>query len=385
MRSVPRTRSVSMVYRAVPLLLLVAGLLTGCVEAVPQDAIDAVESVDRDLMQLRAAELSPDDYSRFAHQWVSLKARVEAEEDSIRWPWESNDLEAALRILHREGIQTVARVTEQRTALQQAAQEQLKLVEDRARLIALQVTSIDGRLVLGQKPVESDLLIKQARTLLEQGQFQQSLSVSRRAEQDLTAQTALLNNELGRYASRTHIAQWQQMAKHTVDWSRSHHTTAIVVNKADRTLSLFKNGQKVLAFPVRLGFNGMREKRFQGDGATPEGQYRVTEKRGQGRTQFYRALVLDYPNAEDRRRFVADRKSGQIPRTRSIGGQIEIHGVENELMAQTLGCVMLSNEQMALLFNRVERGTPVTIVGALHERNAVASALATLGARSEQT
>ncbi len=366
-------------------LLTVAGLLTGCIEAVPQEAVDAVESVDRDLMQLRAVEFSPDDYSRFAHQWMSLKARVEAEEDSIRWPWESNDLEAALRRLHQQGVETVARITEQRTSLLHKAQDQLRLVEERARLITLEVAAIDGRLVLGQKHVESDLLIKQARTLFEQGQYQQSLSASLRAEQDLSAQAALLNSELGRYASPTHIAQWQQMAKQTMDWSRLHRSTAILVSKADRTLTLYRNGHKVLTFPVRLGFNGIREKRFQGDGATPEGHYRVTEKRGQGRTQFYRALVLDYPNAEDRRRFMADRKSGQIPRTRTIGGQIEIHGVENELMAQTLGCVMLSNEQMARLYGRVERGTPVTIVGALHEHNSVASALATLGARSEQT
>jgi murein L,D-transpeptidase YafK len=173
------------------------------------------------------------------------------------------------------------------------------------------------------------------------------------------------------------------MAKETIAWSRRHHASAIVVSKADRVLTLYKNGQKVLSYPVRLGFNGIREKRYQGDGATPEGRYLIAGKRGQGQTQFYRALLLDYPNEEDRRRFQSARKTGLIPASKGIGGQIEIHGVENELAAQTLGCVMLENAHMVFLYDRVEKGTPVTIVGALQEQNSVAQALASLGQRND--
>lgn len=360
-------------------------LMIGCGETVPHDLVDAVESVDRDLMQAHAAEFSPSDYSRFAHQWMTLKARVEAEEDAIRWPWEESDLETALRLLHQEGRQTVARVTAQRNTLRRSAEEHLSSIEERARFITQQVSAIDSRFVLGQKPVESDLLIKQARTFLEEGKFGQSLLASEEAEKSLSAQKILLGRELGRYADRTRIGEWQQMAKQTIEWSRRHRGTAIVVNKADRSLTLYRNGKKMHSYPVRLGFNGIGEKRYQGDGATPEGQYRVSDKRGQGQTQFYRALVLNYPNADDRRRFLSDRKAGRIPRSRAIGGQIEIHGSESDLMALTLGCVMLDNEQMASLYNRVDQGTPVTIVGALDERNSVAMTLAHLGMGSDET
>lgn len=366
-------------------LLALTGTLAGCVEAVPQEVIDAVESIDRNLMQLRAAEIAPNDYSSFAHQWVTLKARVEAEDDLIRWPWESNDLELALRRLQEEGSQTVARLTEQQATLRRSAERQLARVEDQAKLITVQVSAIDSRLVLGAKPVETDILMKQARAFYEQGHYGHSLEASDRAARNLATQAAMLSRELGRYASPERIVQWQQMAKDTVEWSRTHRAPAIVVSKAERTLTLYRNGQKVLSYPVRLGFNGIREKRYQGDGATPEGRYRITSKRGQGQTQFYRALVLDYPNQEDRRRFVRERKTGHIPALRGIGGQIEIHGVENELMAQTLGCVMLDNPHMALLFDRVDKGTPVTIVGALNEQNSVALALAHLTVRRDET
>ncbi len=360
-------------------------LLTGCVEAVPQEIVDAVESIDRDLMQLRAAEISPAEYTSFAHQWMSLRSRVEAEEDTIRWPWESNDLEQALRQLQVEGSQTVARVTERQASLRHAAEQELADVESQSRTLAMQVSLIDSRLVLGQVPIETDILVKQARAYFDQEHYDQSLEASRKAVGSLSTQTALLSRELGRYANPRRITQWQGMVRDTIAWSRQHHAAAIVVSKADRLLTLYRNGQKVLSYPVRLGFNGIREKRYQGDGATPEGRYHVTSKRGQGQTQFYRALVLDYPNADDRRRFMSERKSGRIPPTKGIGGQIEIHGVENELMAQTLGCVMLDNPQMAALFERVDKGTPVTIVGALHEHNSVALTLAQLGGRNEET
>jgi lipoprotein-anchoring transpeptidase ErfK/SrfK len=365
--------------------LTLTGALVGCTEAVPSEIVEAVESIDRDLMQLRAAEFAPDDYSKFAHQWMTLRARVEAEEDTIRWPWESNELEQALRHLQAEGTMTVARLTEQQGTLRRSAERQLEYVEDRAKLISTEVNAIDSRLVLGEKPIEIDLLIKQARAFYEQGHYGQSLDASERASHNLATQAALLNRELGRYASPDRIGQWQRMAKETVAWSKRNHAAAIVISKAERSLVLYRNGQKVLSYPVRLGFNGIKEKRYQGDGATPEGRYRVTSKRGQGQTQFYRALLLDYPNEEDRRRFKLEKKSGHIPASRGIGGQIEIHGVENELMAQTLGCVMLDNPQMAALFDRVDRGTPVTIVGALHEQNSVALALANLTTRREET
>lgn len=365
--------------------IALVGALSGCVEAVPQDVIDAVENIDRDLMELRAAEFSPNDYSKFAHQWMALKTRVQVDEDLIHWPWEPNDLEIALRRLQEEGAHTVARLTEKRESLRRSAENKIARVEDRFRIMTLQVSAIDSRLVLGQKPVETDLLMKQAHAFYEQGQYDRALDASERAAQNLATQAAVLNQELGRYANRDRITRWQQIAKETITWSRTHQTSAIVISKADRELTLYRSGKKVLSYPVRLGFNGIREKRYQGDGATPEGRYRISSKRGQGQTQFYRALVLDYPNGDDRRQYQLGRKTGQIPAIRAIGGQIEIHGVENELMAQTLGCLMLENPHMALLYDRVEKGTPVTIVGALHEQNSVALTLAILGVQREET
>jgi L,D-peptidoglycan transpeptidase YkuD (ErfK/YbiS/YcfS/YnhG family) len=353
-------------------------LLAGCVPAVPPDLIAEIEALDQDLVAMRAPESAPEDYSRFARQWVSLKARVQTDDDLIRWPWESNDLENELRQLHGEGWSTVSRLNRRQTAQRQQAESALSRLEARFLSITSHVDSIEGRITLGGKPVNTDLLLKQARSYFDQKDYERAIHTAEQAGHALAAQSRVLTQELGRYADSQQITSWQTIAKQTVDWSRLHQSTAIVVSKAERELTLYKNGRKVLSYPVRLGFNGIRAKRYQGDGATPEGRYRVTDLRGAGQTQFYRALVLDYPNAEDRWRFRLAQKSGTIAPASRIGGQIEIHGRENELMAQTLGCIMLDNADMAALFAQVSTGTPVTIVGALTRENAVAIALAQL-------
>jgi L,D-peptidoglycan transpeptidase YkuD (ErfK/YbiS/YcfS/YnhG family) len=358
--------------------------LTGCVQAVPPDLLVALEAIDQDLIALRAPEVAPEEYSRFVRQWISLKARVQLDDDLIRWPWESSDLENELRRLYTMGEHTVSQLHERQASQHRTAQAKVARLEEQLRTITSRVESIDGRILLGEKVVQTDLLVKQARSYFEQKDFQRAMQAAEKADHALKAQASLLSQELGRYADESRIVYWQTLAKQTISWSRIHQSTAIVVSKADRELTLYKSGRKVLSYPVRLGFNGMLEKQFQGDGATPEGRYRVTDKRGQGQTQFYRALTLDYPNAEDHRRFQFAKRAGRISPTKGIGGQIEIHGADNELLARTLGCIMLDNTNMAVLYEGVSVGTPVTIVGALTRENAVALALSELTQRRDE-
>jgi L,D-peptidoglycan transpeptidase YkuD (ErfK/YbiS/YcfS/YnhG family) len=358
--------------------------LTGCVQAVPPDLLVALEAIDQDLISLRAPEAAPEEYGQFVRQWISLKSRVQLDDDLIMWPWESSDLENDLRQLYIMGERTVSQLHQRQTSQHRAAQATVVRLEQQLHAITSRVESIDGRILLGEKVVQTDLLVKQARSFFEQKDFQRSMQAAEKADHALKAQALLLSRELGRYADESRIAYWQALAKQAIDWSRIHQSTAIVVSKADRELTLYKGGRKVLSYSVRLGFNGMLEKQFQGDGATPEGRYRVTDKRGQGQTQFYRALALDYPNAEDRRRFELAKRSGKIGPAKGIGGQIEIHGADNERLAQTLGCIMLDNSNMAVLYEGVSVGTPVTIVGALTRENAVALALSELAQRREE-
>ncbi|HJR78205.1 MAG TPA: L,D-transpeptidase [Nitrospiraceae bacterium] len=367
------------------MLLCLSAALTGCIETVPDELVDAVEAVDRDLVGMRAGDIAPEDYSQFVQHWIALKAQVQSEENLVRWPWEENGLESALEELHEEGTRLVASVKERQQNQRLTAEAKLSRIEQRMRFMTASVGSIGSRLVPGEQHVETELWIKQARALLEDGQFERSIQASDRASKILLAQATTLNHELSRYADEEVITAWKDAARRTVEWSQAHRAQAIVISKADRLLILYKNGRKILTYPIQLGSRGIRAKRHYGDGATPEGEYRIVRKRGPRHTPFHRSMVLDYPNADDKRRFEAAQKAGEISASQTMSGSIEIHGIAQGITDQPFGSIVLDNRHIADLFQRVGIGTPVTIVGALESQNSVSLVLADLDDHEEET
>jgi lipoprotein-anchoring transpeptidase ErfK/SrfK len=134
----------------------------------------------------------------------------------------------------------------------------------------------------------------------------------------------------------------------------------IVINKTQRKLFLYQQGDLCKMYPVDLGKNPKGPKLHQGDMKTPEGDYRVIEKRDRGQTQFYLAFLLNYPNEIDRRRYEMAVKNGVVPNEIGIGSLIEIHG-EGIGFDWTKGCIALDNLHMQELFSQIPVGTVVKI------------------------
>jgi L,D-peptidoglycan transpeptidase YkuD (ErfK/YbiS/YcfS/YnhG family) len=147
----------------------------------------------------------------------------------------------------------------------------------------------------------------------------------------------------------------------------------IEIAKADRRLRLFDGERLVATFPIGLGFEPVADKRRQGDGATPEGDYRVCVKNPQ--SQYLLSLGLDYPNPADAAaalergaidRAVHDRivdahRRGICPPWNTpLGGEIFIHG-RGSSSDWTLGCVALDDPDIRMLFRVVPVGTTVRI------------------------
>ena len=176
--------------------MALVGSISGCVEAVPADVVEAVAHIDQDLVELRAGEFFPTDYTQFSHQWMVLKARAQADEDLIRWPWEPNELEVALRQLQAEGDRIVARLTKERESLRRSAEAKIAPAENRFQITTLQVSAVDGRFLSRQRPDDIERLMTQARVLYDQGQYDQSLIASARAAQSLFTRSAVLGGEL---------------------------------------------------------------------------------------------------------------------------------------------------------------------------------------------
>lgn len=147
----------------------------------------------------------------------------------------------------------------------------------------------------------------------------------------------------------------------TVEDSRTDGTFAVIIDKSAHKTYLLKAGKVIKTYNAELGYNSAHPKMFAGDGATPEGKYFVSVARSRG-SRYYKALLINYPNESDKRRFQENKSKGVISARARIGGLIEIHGEGGRGIDWTEGCVALTNRDMDHIMQFVGAGTPVTIV-----------------------
>ena len=74
----------------------------------------------------------------------------------------------------------------------------------------------------------------------------------------------------------------------------------IVIKKRKRLLEIFDGEKFVRKYQIGLGFSARGDKKIEGDGKTPEGEFYVCAKNDQ--SKFYLSLGLSYPNAEAAKR-----------------------------------------------------------------------------------
>jgi murein L,D-transpeptidase YafK len=126
------------------------------------------------------------------------------------------------------------------------------------------------------------------------------------------------------------------------------------VDKSDRTLTLYAEGQPVRTYTgIQLGDAPVGAKRFQGDERTPEGRY--TLDYGNPSSAYHLSLHISYPDARDR------------AQGRSPGGDIFIHGQPNGYGTRvegdwTDGCIALSDGEIEEVWSLVGDGTDIEIV-----------------------
>lgn len=132
----------------------------------------------------------------------------------------------------------------------------------------------------------------------------------------------------------------------------------IVVDKSDRFLILFKDGDEIARYSnIRFGDKPIGHKQFEGDEKTPEGDY-VIEGRNPA-SSYHLSLKISYPNAAD---IAFAASQGKSP-----GGDIFIHGQPNGWAGPTIlhdwtdGCIALSNAEIEQIWKLVPDGTKIRI------------------------
>lgn len=207
------------------------------------------------------------------------------------------------------------------------------------------------------------LLLKEAEISFRKGDF---IPAGRKAEESenlLVPSYNTANENLKEYFESFPL--WKKWADRTIKESKQNSSYAVIVDKISRKCIVFKNGVKKYEFIVELGRNWVGHKREKGDDATPEGLYKITKKLDGGRTKYYKALLLNYPNEADLEEFRRSKEKGLLPSSAKIGNLIEIHGGGGKGADWTEGCVALTDTDMDILYKLVQVGTPVTIVGSL--------------------
>ncbi len=145
---------------------------------------------------------------------------------------------------------------------------------------------------------------------------------------------------------------------------RGKKPTVLLVHKESRKLTVFRGTTPLKTYPVVLGRNPRNDKLRQGDMCTPEGIYKVVCKFPHAKWNKF--ILLNYPTTKNWLKFAEAKKRGKIPITADIGGEIGIHGTEDDLKNLTgenwtLGCVSLRNKHLDEIYPLIEDGSLVVI------------------------
>lgn len=160
--------------------------------------------------------------------------------------------------------------------------------------------------------------------------------------------------------------QWKMWIDSTIAISHENNDYSIIIDKFSHKFFVYLDGEIISEFTAELGENWIGDKKRRGDKATPEGMYKIVKKIENDSTGYYKALLLDYPNAEDTVNFRREIEKGSLSPTARIGEKIEIHGEGGRGADWTSGCIALRNREIDSVFMYVNIGTPVTIVGSMY-------------------
>ncbi len=246
-------------------------------------------------------------------------------------------------------------------------QKTLRADIDKLREEVREFKQVFDRLPIGEdiskKYEKGKLLLAESEVNYKQGNYLISLEQLTQAKELIKKAMIYTNNMVSNYFSN--YSTWVKWADQTISLSKRNQTAAILVDKFSGKCYVYKNGALKYTFPAEVGKNWVGTKRYKGDKATPEGFYTITKKKTNHQTKYYKALLLNYPNSDDKQRFSRDVREGRISRSAQIGGMIEIHGGGGRGANWTDGCIALTNKDMDVIFNVVSEGTPVTIIGSL--------------------
>ncbi|MFO7666596.1 MAG: L,D-transpeptidase [Desulfobacterales bacterium] len=321
---------------------------------------------------LSGAEIyAPEGFKQYRISLRKIKDDLVKEKSRFAWFQDYRSIQSELIILLESGHNLQKKISEIKDTTKASISDKISFLKSRIETLKGLTEMINEGRLARKDLIKAELLLSEATKAYSNSDYKAADGKLKDISGFIDAAENMLRPILDRYTDRSHIKKWQQMADETIAESKNRNIPAIIVNKSERTLVLYKNGVPFRTYSVGLGRNGSLDKNYAGDKKTPEGKYHITKKLSASR--FHKALLINYPNEEDMRNFISAKKKGHIPANSKIGGLIEIHGGGKNSM--TDGCISMDNDMIDSLFSLVNVGTPVTIVGAVDHKNTLSSAI----------
>lgn len=344
----------------------------GCLNEKPvPPEVRLVEIQEADLWRAEAPSYLPDQYAAYKEKVILAQKNLLKINAQFLWFRDYRTVQAEFAQLLKQGEELNQKLRVEKEAKAESIIDQMETLREKLGVLAQLTFRLHEGGPLRSGLTRADIALHEAAALLKENRLLASEKKLAEAEDAIDKSEEGLAPVLDRYRDSRLISKWKEWAKETIERSRETGIYSILIIKSEKKLILYKKGKAVQTYPIGLGKKGWLKKRYAKDHATPEGTYRIIKKNPKSR--FYRALLINYPNESDRRDFLDARQKGHLLKKANMGGLIEIHGGGKETLTE--GCIALDNGPMEELYNLVEIGTPVTIIGALNEQNSIASAL----------
>ncbi len=294
------------------------------------------------------------------------RARISWHYENQRWRFRRDyqGVIDSIKIATATAQQASTRARAIRDSLHWLSATGITLVKDKIDSFKAQFDHLPVQAALRQKFLAGELAILESEFAFNRRDYFRALAKYQQAATDIGSAGEQASKTMQAYLAN--LPKWRSWVAETIEWSKQQQDIAIVVDKMAANVRIYKAGVLQVEYTAELGPRWVGHKRRRGDGATPEGQYRVIRKKDPSRTIYHKALEINYPNENDQEAFRQAIARGELPRGAHIGGLIEIHGEGGKGANWTAGCVALRNHDMDEVFEFAKVGTPVTIVGSLN-------------------
>ncbi|MBU3915958.1 L,D-transpeptidase [bacterium] len=356
------------------LFLLIALTIAGCATPPQPTEIVLVEEQHKILLKYKTPDYAKPEYRKYAESLEKARYNFAKEQSKLRWLRNHEKAQKEFMFVHELGEEAYKKSDIQKRMLAESIRKDVAALQDQIRSFKELTLKIETGKIARKSLVKAEIALYQAIQLYDEGEYLLSQAQIETTYSHTKSAENTITRVLGRYTNPSQIKTWQTGVENAIRESEQTGCFSLVINKMEGSLDLYQNGELYKTYQVSIGRNGLQDKAYAGDKATPEGEYRIIRKLHN--SQFHKALVINYPNKDDVKRFNNKKNKGLLAKSARIGGLIEIHGGGKNIL--TDGCIGLDNRDIEELFNLVDVGNTVTIIGSATHENSLSQYLKSL-------